>query len=309
MLAARSVSFEQLRQLIETLCNSEVGTSDVHETVRNMLETWVHENVYFHCSYKALKSSLEHMLPHHPGRGEFHLANHHRQQLEDRMKELMGMWNDYYDYVSKFIDDIAKGSEQLSVANNPTDAIIRMHFKNFDIDYTARKELLWRVRILKIVVETFPYHKSLFTGSHLLKDLRFEEFSALKDISERSVKLLERLMEVALSKFPHDHKLISVLKSYAVGLVDCEEHEFYLYAMDLKDVKKLIKKNEDLGITDYYLLNMQVDLRINLLNQAITFGRDNKITQPLIKYILLLTFHPDETGIPVRDADLAPKLT
>jgi len=65
-----------------------------------------------------------------------------------------------------------------------------MYFQNFDIDYKARKELLWRVRILKAVVEIFPYHKGLFTGNHLLKDIRFEEFPAVKDMAVRSVSLL-----------------------------------------------------------------------------------------------------------------------
>jgi|JI61114C2RNA_FD_contig_121_116808_length_3109_multi_3_in_0_out_0_3 hypothetical protein len=120
-----------------------------------------------------------------------------------------------------------------------------MYFQNFDIDYTARKELLWRVRVLKIIIETFPFHRSLFAGNHLLKDIRFEEFIPMKDLRGRSVKLLERLMETVLTKFPHDRKLISVLKSFAIGLVDCEENEFYMYSMDLKDIKKLIKKSED----------------------------------------------------------------
>lgn len=79
--------------------------------------------------------------------------------------------------------------------------------------------------------------------------------------------------------------------------------------MDLKDVRKLIKKSEDEGLTNYYLLNMQVDLRINMLNQAIAFGWDKQVTDPLSKYVVLLTFHPDESGIPVRDPDLNPKIT
>jgi|JI61114C2RNA_FD_contig_121_116808_length_3109_multi_3_in_0_out_0_4 hypothetical protein len=51
------------------LCSSEVESSDVHETVRSMLDTWVFEHVYFHCSYRALKSNLEHMLPGNSHRG------------------------------------------------------------------------------------------------------------------------------------------------------------------------------------------------------------------------------------------------
>jgi len=79
--------------------------------------------------------------------------------------------------------------------------------------------------------------------------------------------------------------------------------------MDLKDVRKLIKKSEDEGLTNYYLLNLQVGLRIDLLNLAIAFGRDKQLTEPLFKYVLSLTFHPDEGGIPVRDPDLNPQLT
>jgi len=59
------------------------------------------------------------MLSGHPERGEYHLTNHHKQQLEDRMKEVTGMWDDYYNYVSKFVDEIG-GSGQDSVANNLT---------------------------------------------------------------------------------------------------------------------------------------------------------------------------------------------
>lgn len=152
------------------------------------------------------------------------------------------MWHDYYNYISKFIDDM--GGEVPSITSNPIETITRMYFQNFDIDFTARKELIWRVRILKVIVEMFPYHRSLFSGNHLLKDVKFEEFAQLKDMIAQSVKLLERLLNVVLTKFPHDHKLVSALKSFAVGLVSCEESEFVLYSMDLKDVKKMIRKNE-----------------------------------------------------------------
>jgi hypothetical protein len=232
---------------------------------------WVYENVYFHSSYKPLKSNLEHMLPHITERGEYHLTNHQRQNIEDHLKEIMNMWNEYYDYVNKFVDEMSKTAE---IPSEATETITKMYFQNFDIDYHARKELIWRLKFLKTVMETFPYHKNLFTGNHVLKDVKFEEFTALKDLNEKSIKLLKRLMDVVLNRFPHDHKLISVLKSYAVGLVDCEESEFHLYAMDFKDVKKLIKKSEDEGLSNYYLLNMQVDLKINLMNQAIAFERD-----------------------------------
>ena len=54
---------------------------------------------------------------------------------------------------------------------------------------------------------------------------------------------------------------------------------------------------------------MQVDIRINLLNLAVTFGRDKELTESLFSYILALIFHPDESGIPIRDtARLNPSL-
>lgn len=59
------------------------------------------------------------------------------------------------------------------------------------------------------------------------------------------MKLLERLMRVALHKFPHDHRFLSLIRSYAVGVIECEETQFDMYYLDMKDLRKLEKKSEN----------------------------------------------------------------
>lgn len=66
-----------------------------------------------------------------------------------------------------------KDAEKDPIKTNTIDAICRMHFETFDIDYNARKELFGKLNFLKTVVEIFPYHKNLVSKDHLLKEVVF----------------------------------------------------------------------------------------------------------------------------------------
>lgn len=104
ILAARSVDFKTVREFIEAIANHDaVGYGN--DTVRSILESWIYENVYFHCAYKPIKSSLEHLLPHHSGRGDYHLVNHHLQHVDDSIKGIVNLWRDEYNYVNAFLKD------------------------------------------------------------------------------------------------------------------------------------------------------------------------------------------------------------